>query len=181
LQAGTCDRNAEIHNGITFYFKPIGDETMTFGQNIFWGVLILSSSHAYADRAEPRVKVQIEVIVFDDGDVEVRRGKKHVSVKKKSIKRIPKSEKCCSDKSCNKCRANTQTRNKSKGKISKQMVARVAKNIMELDQNKDGRLNADEVSSRLKTPFSQVDRNGDGYLDSGEVRAQVLDRMKNNK
>ena len=44
---------------------------MTFGQNIFWGVLILSSSHAYADRAEPRVKVQIEVIVFDDGDVEV--------------------------------------------------------------------------------------------------------------
>ena len=154
---------------------------MSFGQNIFWGVLILSSNHVYADRAEPRVKVQIEVIVFDDGEVEVRRGKKHVSVKKKSIKRIPKSAKCCSDKSCNKCRANTQTRDKSKGEISKQMVARVAKNIMELDQNKDGRLNADEVSSRLKTPFSQVDRNGDGYLDSGEIRSQVRKKMSGNK
>jgi hypothetical protein len=170
-----------MHNEITFFFKPIGEETMTFGQNIVCGVLILSSNHVYADRAEPRVKVQIEVVVFDDGEVEVRRGKKHVSVKKKSVKRVSKSEKCCSDKSCKKCRTNTQTRDKSKGKISKQMVARVAKNIMELDQNNDGRLNADEASSRLKTPFGQVDRNGDGYLDSGEVRAQVWNRMKKNK
>ena len=154
---------------------------MSFGQNIFWGVLILLSNHAYADRAEPKVKVQIEVVVFDDGEVEVRRGKKHVSVKNKNIKRALKSEKCCSDKSCKKCRVKTQTRDKSKDKISKQIVARVVKNIMGLDQNKDGRLNADEAAPRLKSPFSQVDRNGDGYLDSGEVRSQVRNRMKDNK
>ena len=46
-----------------------------------------------------------------------------------------------------------------------------------LDANSDGRLNADEVSSRLKTPFREVDSNGDGYLDAGEITRQIKKRM----
>ena len=48
---------------------------------------------------------------------------------------------------------------------------------MMLDANSDGRLNADEVASRLKTPFREVDSNGDGYLDAGEITRQIKKRM----
>ena len=154
---------------------------MTFFRNIFWGVLVLLSSHAYADRAAPKVKVQIEVVVFDNGEVAVRGGKEHVSIKQKKTRRVSQSKTCCSNNSCQQCQAKTQSRAKKKDDSSKKMVARVAKSIMELDQNKDGRLNADEVASRLKSPFSQVDRNGDGYLDSGEIRSQVRKKMSGNK
>lgn len=54
----------------------------------------------------------------------------------------------------------------------------ISKSLMSLDKNEDGRLNADEVAPRLKSPFSQVDLNGDGYLDAGEIRRQIKKKMK---
>ena len=58
------------------------------------------------------------------------------------------------------------------------MLKKVADSIMSLDQNKDGRLNADEVQPRLRSPFSEVDFNGDGYLDRGEVIRQIKQKMR---
>ena len=60
----------------------------------------------------------------------------------------------------------------------KSMVKKVADSIMTLDKNKDGRLNADEVQPRLRSPFSEVDSNGDGYLDRGEVTRQIKRKMR---
>lgn len=58
------------------------------------------------------------------------------------------------------------------------LAGRVTRNMMEMDANKDGRLNADEAAPRLKSRFSDVDRNGDGYLDSGEVMRRVKQRLR---
>ena len=57
-------------------------------------------------------------------------------------------------------------------------ISVISKSLMALDKNEDGRLNADEVAPRLKSPFSQVDLNGDGYLDAGEIRRQIKKKMK---
>ena len=66
----------------------------------------------------------------------------------------------------------------SEKKTPKAIAKQIAKSIMSLDANNDGRLNADEVQPRLKTPFGDIDTNGDGYLDRGEVLRQIKQRMQ---
>ena len=66
----------------------------------------------------------------------------------------------------------------SEKKNPKAIAKQIAKSIMSLDANNDGRLNADEVQPRLKTPFGDIDTNGDGYLDRGEVLRQIKQRMQ---
>ena len=67
---------------------------------------------------------------------------------------------------------------KSGKKASGASVSAIRKNIMMLDANSDGRLNADEIAPRLKTPFGDVDSNGDGSLDAGEITRQIKKRMR---
>ena len=65
-----------------------------------------------------------------------------------------------------------------KDKKTRNIAGHIAKQLMKLDANKDGRLNADEVAPRLKSKFSDVDTDGDGYLDGPEIRRQIKKRIK---
>ncbi len=65
-----------------------------------------------------------------------------------------------------------------KDKKTRNIAGHMAKQLMKLDANKDGRLNADEVAPRLKSKFSDVDTDGDGYLDGPEIRRQIKKRIK---
>ena len=145
----------------------------------------------YADRAKPAVKIEVEVIVFEDGNVTVQgMPVKKISPAKNEEK--AKSVACCDSNACSKCNITeepsvttkedqmmTKKNVRFKPK-SKSMLKKVADSIMSLDQNKDGRLNADEVQPRLRSPFSEVDSNGDGYLDRGEVIRQIKQKMRKN-
>ena len=48
--------------------------------------------------------------------------------------------------------------------------------FMDLDKNGDGKLNVDEVGSRLRSKFSDVDTNGDGYIDEAEIKKRLSGR-----
>ena len=50
------------------------------------------------------------------------------------------------------------------------------KGFMDLDQNGDGKLNVDEIGSRLRSKFSDVDTNGDGYIDETEIKKRLSGR-----
>ena len=41
--------------------------------------------------------------------------------------------------------------------------------LIELDKNKDGKLNVDEVPEKLRERFGETDTNDDGYIDEGEL------------
>ena len=96
---------------------------------------------------------------------------------------------CCSEMSCDMCNKTSDTSETTatnakprtpKPNVKKQgsAISMISKSLMALDKNEDGRLNADEIAPRLKSPFSQVDLNGDGYLDAGEIRRQIKKKMK---
>ena len=148
---------------------------------------------ASARSAEPTVKIQLEVVVFDDGKVDVKQ-KRRVKTKTRRT-----SAGCsCPVKGCTDCDSPNGTcakcplcpsenkpmtrlqpaKKKSSNKTQSGSVSAVRKSIMMLDANADGRLNADEVAPRLKTPFREVDSNGDGYLDAGEITRQIKKRMR---
>ena len=150
-------------------------------------VLALTAHEAFAAKPSPKVKVEIEVTVYEDGKVKVRQASKPT---KDSMKKTRKSKRdnvkktaCCTDKSCDGCPKNerqmTTERKKKNSKSTKNdAVNMISKSLMALDVNQDGRLNADEVAPRLRSPFNQVDRNGDGYLDAGEIRRQIRSKMQ---
>jgi Ca2+-binding EF-hand superfamily protein len=57
--------------------------------------------------------------------------------------------------------------------------------IVELDKNKDGKLNADEVPEKYREHFGETDKNGDGYIDEAELtkaleaaREKMLEHVK---
>lgn len=52
------------------------------------------------------------------------------------------------------------------------------KGFMDLDKNGDGKLNVDEVGSRLRSKFSDVDTNGDGYIDEAEIKKRLSGRRR---
>ncbi len=150
-------------------------------------VLALTALEAFAAKPSPAVKVEIEVTVYEDGKVKVRQASKPT---KDSMKNTRKSKRdnvkktgCCTDKSCDGCQSNeqqmtTERKKKFSKSTKKDAVNMISKSLMALDVNQDGRLNADEVAPRLRSPFSQVDRNGDGYLDAGEIRRQIRSKMQ---
>ena len=143
-------------------------------------ICAFTAAASFADKPAPRVKVEIEVTVYEDGDVQIRRAsKKPKKMVGKDVRRQD-SMPCCSDISCKMCRKKGKDINPAKTKMKKQddAVRTISKILMSLDKNEDGRLNADEVAPRLKSPFSQVDLNGDGYLDAGEIRRQIKKKMK---
>ena len=43
---------------------------------------------------------------------------------------------------------------------------------------KVGKLNVDEVGSRLRSKFSDVDTNGDGYIDEAEIKKRLSGRRR---
>lgn len=157
---------------------------------LFFAALLMHNNVLYADRAKPAVKIAVEVIVFEDGKVTVQ-GMPAKKFSPAKIGKKAKSDACCDSKACSKCNITQKpsatkkedkmmTRKDSRPKWnSKSMLKKVADSIMSLDQNKDGRLNADEVQPRLRSPFSEVDSNGDGYLDRGEVARQIKRKMRN--
>ncbi|MDG2409628.1 MAG: hypothetical protein P8M53_11520 [Pirellulales bacterium] len=143
-------------------------------------IFAFTAALSFADKPAPRVKVEIEVTVYEDGDVEIRRASKKPKESVKKKYRGQDSMPCCSEMSCKMCRKKNANINPAKTKMKKQVdaIRTISKSLMSLDKNEDGRLNADEVAPRLKSPFSQVDLNGDGYLDAGEIRRQIKNKMK---
>ena len=151
--------------------------------------LIIHPQIVNADRAKPAVKIEVEVIVFEDGKVTVK-GMPEAKMGLAKTGGKAESGKCCGGTACSKCcgvQKPSTLRNEEKmmtkatspaKQDSKSMIKKVADSIMKLDANKDGRLNADEVQPRLKTPFGDVDANGDGYLDRGEVIRQIKRKMR---
>ena len=160
------------------------------------GSFLAGSSSLLA--ADPAVKIHIEVVVFDDGKVDVKQKRQKASSKKKKVRKcdcpISDCKACRSEsgkcKDCPLCWSSIKPEKQGRGRMqgkkpmqTKKIVAsgtasKIMKSIMALDKNSDGRLNADEASSRLRSPFSAVDKNGDGYLDSGEVLRQVKNKMR---
>ena len=149
----------------------------------------LTSADLFADNATPVVKIEVEVIVFEDGNVTVQ----GMPARKMSLAKTEekaKSGTCCNASACSKCSDAQKSsvakkedkmmtkKSPSKKPGAKSMAKKVADNIMKLDKNGDSRLNADEVQPRLRTPFSDVDANGDGYLDRGEVIRQIKQKMR---
>lgn len=155
---------------------------------LLFSALLTNNNLLYADRAKPAVKIAVEVVVFEDGNVTVQ----GIPAKKMSLAKTKKkvnSAACCDSNACSKCSiAQKQSVTKADKMMtrknvrstpnSKSMLKKVADSIMSLDQNKDGRLNADEVEPRLRSPFSEVDSNGDGYLDRGEIARQIQRKMR---
>ena len=151
--------------------------------------LIFHPQIVHADRAKPAVKIEVEVIVFEDGKVTVS-GIPAAKMELANTKGKANPENCCGATACSKCNyAQTPSTTNNVDKMMtkanspakqdrKSMVKKVADSIMTLDKNKDGRLNADEVQPRLRSPFSEVDSNGDGYLDRGEVTRQIKRKMR---
>lgn len=147
-------------------------------------LISFTTAGTYADKPAPTVKVQIEVTVYEDGDVQVRRASN--KTKKPKTKMAKKNDRskdlmpCCSERSCDMCSKKSDKPQARKPNAEKQSsaISVISKSLMALDKNEDGRLNADEVAPRLKSPFSQVDLNGDGYLDAGEIRRQIKKKMK---
>jgi hypothetical protein len=147
-------------------------------------ICVFTATASFADKPAPTVKVQIEVTVYEDGDVQVRRASN--KTKKPKTKMAKKNDRskdlmpCCSERSCDMCSKKSDKPQARKPNAAKQSsaISVISKSLMALDKNEDGRLNADEVAPRLKSPFSQVDLNGDGYLDAGEIRRQIKKKMK---
>ena len=155
---------------------------------LLFSALLTPNNYLYADRAKPAVKIEVEVIVFEDGNVTVQ-GMPAKKIGLAKSKKKTNSAACCDSNKCSKCNTNQEssvtkadkmmTRKNTRSKpSSKSMLKKVADSLMSLDQNKDGRLNADEVQPRLRSPFSEVDSNGDGYLDRGEVIRQIKQKMR---
>ncbi len=147
----------------------------------------------FAQSAEPTVKIQLEVVVFDDGKVDVKQQRRVKSKAGRTSSACGCPMKGCAECDsprgrCSKCplcpseakpmTALKPAKKKSGKKASGASVSAIRKNIMMLDANSDGRLNADEIAPRLKTPFREVDSNGDGYLDAGEITRQIKKRMR---
>ena len=131
--------------------------------------------------------------MFDDGKVDVKQQRRVKSKPRGATPRCGCPLKGCAEcKSpkgkCSKCplrpsetrpmTALQSAKKKARKQTSNTSISAVRKSIMMLDANSDGRLNADEVAPRLKTPFREVDSNGDGYLDAGEVTRQIKKRMR---
>ena len=145
----------------------------------------LTATDLFADKAIPVVKIEVEVIVYEDGNVTVQ----GIPTQKKSAAKNANSKSCCAGDKCATWSANQKPDVKRTDKMmtkksprktvdEKSMAKKVADSIMKLDKNGDSRLNADEVQPRLRTPFSDVDANGDGYLDRGEVIRQIKQKMR---
>lgn len=149
-------------------------------------IFFLTTTDLFADKAIPVVKIEVEVIVYEDGNVTVQ----GIPTRKKIAAQKSNSKSCCAGDKCATWiadpkpdaakRTDKMMTKKSPRKTvdEKSMVKKVAASIMKLDKNGDSRLNADEVQPRLRTPFSDVDANGDGYLDRGEVIRQIKRKMR---
>ncbi|MFN9719865.1 MAG: hypothetical protein ACK58L_14290 [Planctomycetota bacterium] len=55
--------------------------------------------------------------------------------------------------------------------------AEMVQRLMEMDSNKDGKLQKDELPERLQSMFARGDKNTDGVLDKEEMMATVRDRV----
>lgn len=55
--------------------------------------------------------------------------------------------------------------------------AQMVERLLEMDANKDGKLQKDELPERLQSMFARGDKNSDGVLDKEEMMATVRDRV----
>jgi hypothetical protein len=57
-------------------------------------------------------------------------------------------------------------------------VDAIVQRILSTDKNSDGKLAKDETSDRLQSAFDEIDTNKDGFLDADELKARITARMR---
>jgi hypothetical protein len=57
-------------------------------------------------------------------------------------------------------------------------VNAIVQRILSTDKNGDGKLSKEEATGRLQGAFDEIDANKDGFLDGDELRARITERMR---
>ena len=99
-----------------------------------------------------------------DGDVKSDWAKRREDMKKKYIKKFDKNK---DDKE--KAAIREAARQRAADWMKERTEKSAAHIIVELDKNKDGKLNADEVPEKHRKHFGETDANNDGYVDEAEL------------